>query len=218
MVFVQKHIIRVQFFLWHFIARRCEPVRTLPSIDRAEHSAQRLHPVIAGCCFQRPRRKAFFIGIMRREDVRIGFLVLLPEIATSRIRPEPPRIDAHHVDGRFPVDDPFRQLPARAACCRHAEAMAFIKPDIRQVPRRPDDRATIRRIGNRAVINLLDADLAEGRNPRNRCLDMGGQAVQIFLKQFVFRLLVRPVDITGGCALFVRPENEPARFFAEIPR
>ena len=68
--------------------------------------------------------------------------------------------------GRLALDDPFGELPAGAAGGGDAEGVALVQPEIRQVPGRADDRAAVRRVGDGAVVDLLDADLAEGRHAR----------------------------------------------------
>ena len=60
-----------------------------------------------------------------------------------------------------------------------------------QVPGRADDRRAVGRIGDGAVVDLLDADLAEGRHARDRRLDMRHQPVEILLEELVFGLCVR---------------------------
>ena len=74
---------------------------------------------------------------MRREDVGIGLLVLRLEVALGRIGAEAARIDAHHVDGRLAIDDPFGELPAGAAGRRDAEGMALVQPEILQAQAGP---------------------------------------------------------------------------------
>ena len=69
-----------------------------------------------------------------------------------------------------------------------AEGMALVQPEIRQAPGRPDDRRAVRRIGDGAVVDLLDADLAEGRHARDRRLDMRHQPVEVLLEELVFGL------------------------------
>ena len=154
---------------------------------------------------------------MHGEDIGVGLLVLHFEIAARRVRPEAPRIDAHHVDGGLAFDDPFGQLPAGAAGRGDAEGMAFIEPDILEIPGRADDRRAVGRIGDGAIIDLLDADFAEGRHAGDRRLDMRRQPVEIFLEEFVFGLGRRSVDIAAGRALLVRPEQQAAIFLAHVP-
>ena len=81
------------------------------------------------------------------------------------------------------------KLPAGTARRRHAEGMAFVEPEILEVPGRADDRRAIGRIGDGAVVDLLDADFAEGRNARDRGFDMRRQPVEILLEQFIFALV-----------------------------
>ena len=154
---------------------------------------------------------------MRREDVGVGLFVLCLEIAARRIGAEAARIDAEHVDRRLALDDPFGELPAGAAGRRHAEGMALVQPEILQVPGRADDRRAVRRIGDGAVIDLLDADLAEGRHAGDRRLDMRHQPLEVLLEQLVFAVVGRAVDIAGRRALLVGAEQQAAGLLAHVP-
>ena len=94
MVLVQQHVRLREVRVAQSISRRREEIRPLPTIDRAEHSAERLHPVVARRLPQRPRGDALFVGIVDGEDLGIGLLVLFDEIARLRVRAEAPWIDA----------------------------------------------------------------------------------------------------------------------------
>ena len=152
---------------------------------------------IAGRLPQRPRRGALLVGIVDGEDLGVGLLVLLDEIARLRVGAEAARIDAEHVDRRLALDDPFGELPAGAAGRGDAERMALVQPEVPQARRRPDDRRAVRRIGDGAVVDLLDADLAEGRHARDRGLDMRREAIEVFREELVFAVRRGPVDIAG---------------------
>ena len=53
----------------------------------------------------------------------------------------------------------------------------------------------VRRIGDGAVIDLLDADLPEDRHARDGALDMRREPVEILLKEFVFAVRARAVAV-----------------------
>ena len=95
--------------------------------------------------------------------------------------------------------------------------MALVEPEVLEARRGSDDRRAVGRIGDGAVIDLLDADLAEGGHARDRRLDMGREAVEIFLEELVFALRRGAVDIAGGRADLVGPEQQAARFLAHVP-
>src|SRR5262245_14208106 len=120
---------------------------------------------------------------MRSEDVAVGFLVLHLEIAAGGIRAEAARVDAHHVDRRLALDDPFGELPAGATRGSDAEGMTLVEPEIAPAPGRADDRRAVRRIGDGAVIDLLDPDFGKSGNPDHGGLDMRRQAIEVFLEQ-----------------------------------
>ena len=104
---------------------------------------------------------------MDSEYIGVGFLVFRLEVTLRRVRTEPPRVNTHHVNGRLSVDYPLRQLPAGAPSRCDSKAMPFIEPYVFEIPCRADNWTAVRRITDRSVINLLDADLAESRHSVN---------------------------------------------------
>ena len=216
-VFVEDRVGLVEIGLAQFIALGREPARTLPAINAAEHRAQRRHPVMTRHPAQRARRLALFIGVMDREDLGIGLLVLFDEIALARIRPKAARIDAHHVDRGLAIDDPFGQLPPGAPGRGNAEGMAFVEPQPLLVPRRADDGRTIRRISDGAVIDLLDADLAKGWHARHRRQDVRLETLKRVGEEFIFAIRRRALHIAGRRADFIRPEQQAAGLLTHIP-
>ena len=154
---------------------------------------------------------------MRCEDIGIGFLVLLLEIAARGIGAEAARIDAHHVDGGFAIDDPFGELPARTASCGDAEAVALIEPEILEAPGGSDDRRAIGRIGDGTVVDFLDSHFAEGRDTGDGRFDMGGKPVKVFLEELVFTLIRRAVNIANRRAFLIGAKQQPAIFLAHVP-
>jgi hypothetical protein len=95
--------------------------------------------------------------------------------------------------------------------------MALVEPEILEVPGRPDDRTAIRRIGDGAVVDFLDAHLSECRHALDGGLDIGREAVEILLEQLVFGLRRGTIDVATGRADLVRPEQQPAGFLAHVP-
>ena len=95
--------------------------------------------------------------------------------------------------------------------------MALVEPEIGAVRRRADNGRAVGRIGDGAVIDLLDADLAEGRHPRDGGLDMRHQPVEILLEELVFAVGVRPVEIAAGRADLVGTEQQAAILLAHVP-
>ena len=119
---------------------------------------------------------------MHGEDLGVGLLVLFDQIACIRVGSEAARVDAEHVDGRLAFDDPLGELPAGAAGRGDAERMAFVEPEVSYTWRRTDNRRTVWRVGDGAVVDLLDADLAKGGNARDRGFDVGAKAIKILGK------------------------------------
>jgi hypothetical protein len=72
--------------------------------------------------------------------------------------------------------------------------------------------------GDGAVVDLLDADLAEGWDAGDGGLDVGLEPLGVLLEVLVFRLIVGAVDVADRRAYLVGPENEAASLLAEVPR
>jgi hypothetical protein len=92
---------------------------------------------------------------MRDKDISISFFVFDLQIGFCCIVAITPGIDPQHINGWLAFDNPFSKLPSGTASRGNAETMAFIQPEIWQVPCRPNNRIAIRRIGNRTIINTL---------------------------------------------------------------
>jgi len=60
--------------------------------------------------------------------------------------------------------------------------MPFVQPKIPQAPGGADDGVAVRGVRNRAVVDLFDADLAEGRHALDARLNVRLQALQIRLE------------------------------------
>ena len=217
-VVVGQNVGRCEILRRQAVSGGREPARALVAVDRAEHRPQRLHALMAGRALERPGGGALLVRVVRGEDVGVGFLVLHLEVAARGVRPEAARIDAHHVDGGHALDDPFGELPASAARRRHAERVALVEPEVLHIPRRADDRRAVRRVGDGAVVHLLDAGLAERRHARDGGFDVRGEAVEIFLEQLVLAVLRRAVDVAARRALLVGAEKQAAVLLAHVPR
>ena len=167
-------------FLCHTV--RGKPIGTLPAKFLTKHSPQIFQPVIAWRGTQWPRRRPFFIRIMRGKHIGIGFFILHDQIGFRGVAAIAPWIDTKHINRWRTIDNPFSQLPARATGCGDTETMAFIQPEIRQIPGWPDNRTAIRCIGNRPVIDFLDTNLTKGWHTFHGRQNMRLQTFKIFLK------------------------------------
>ena len=214
---IGQHVWTVDLRLGQRIALGREPARALPAIDGAENRTQLLHAVIDRRALQGPGGRALLVRVMRREDVGIGFLVLGLEVAPRRVGAETTGIDTHHIDRGFTLDDPLGELPARATRCCDAEGMSFVQPEVPPVPGGADDRRTVGRIGDGAVIDLLDAHLAKGWHARDRGFNVRGEPVEVFLEELVFALVRRAVHVAAGCPMLVRPKQQATVFLTHVP-
>ena len=153
---------------------------------------------------------------MDGEDLGIGFLILLNQETATRIIAKAAGIDTHHIDCRLPIDNPMRQLPASTTGRCHAKAMPFIEPEILQPPSRPDNGRTIGRIGDCAVIHLLNAHFAKGGHTAHGRQNIRLKTFQRIGEKLIFAVCRWAIDITGGCPDFIRPKQQAACFFAHI--
>ncbi len=174
-------------------------------------------PVVAGRGAERPAGRALLVRVVDDEDVGVGLLVLGLEIGLGRVVAEAARLDAQHVDRGLAFDDPFGQLPAGAAGRGDAEAVALVQPEIAQPPGRADDRAAVRGVGDGAVVDPLDADLAECRHAVDRGLDVRLEALEVVREQLVLGVGARAVEVAAGRALLVGAEQQAARLLAHVP-
>ena len=154
---------------------------------------------------------------MNREHIGIGFFSFFFEITFRDIRTETTRINTHHINRRFTLDNPLCQLPTGTTGGSHTKGVAFVEPEILQTRCRANNRVAIRGIGNRAVIDFLDTHFTKGRNTCNRGFDIRHQAFEVFLKQLIFAFIRRTVLIANRCTDLVRPEQQAAIFLAHIP-
>ena len=195
----------------------CKPVGPLPAEFLAEYRTERKHPLVTRCRTVRAGSRAFLIRIVDGEHVGVGLLVLRPEVRAGRVVTKAAWLDTEHVDGRFAFDDPFGELPAGAAGGGDAEAVAFVQPEVALVPRRPDHRAAVRRIGDGAVVDILDAQFRECGHAADGRFDLRGKPLEVGVEQFVLAVAGRAVWITGRRALLVRSEQQAAGFLAHVP-
>src|SRR5690606_36973693 len=151
----------------------------LPAVDRAEHRAQRLHPVVARRALQRARGDALLVRIVDGEHVAIGLLVLLLQVAARGAWAEAARVHSHHVDGGFAFDDPLGDTPDAAAGGGDAEAVPLVVPAVVAIPGRADAGSAVRGVAEGAVVDVLHAHLADRRHPVNAGLDVGLEAVEV---------------------------------------
>ena len=216
MIVVQKHVGLVEISLAERIALGRKPVGAFPAEYTAKHRTKRLHPVIARGAPQCASCFTLFIGIVHGEDLGIGFLVLLNQEAATGIIAKAARIDAHHVDRWFTIDNPVRQLPTCATCGGHAKTVAFVEPEVFQAPCRPDNRRPVGRIGDCAVIDALNANLAKGWHALHGGKDIGLQPFKRVREQFIFTRCGRAINIAGRRTQFIWPQQQAARFLTHI--
>ena len=198
--------------------RRREPVGALPAIALPPDGAHLVQLRVDGARLGGTCVVALLVGIVDREDVAIGLLVLPDGVALARVRAEPARVDRQHVDAGLAFDDPFGELPARAARGRNAEAVAFVEPQVRHTPRRTDERAAVRRVGDRAVDDRLDAGVLEARHALHRRLDVRQQAVEVAREELLAELARNAIGEARRRALLVWAQDPAEALLAQVVR
>ena len=216
MIVVQKHVRLVEIGFAERIAIRREPIGAFPAEHTAKHRTKRLHPIIARGTPQCASRFTLFIGIMHGEDLGIGFFVLFNQESAPCIIAKAARIDAHHIDRRFTIDNPMCQLPTSATCGGNAKAVAFVEPEVFQAPCRPDNGRPVGRICDCTIIHALDADLAKGWHALHCSKNIGLEPFKRIREQFIFAGCRRAIHIAGRRTQFIWPQQQPARFLTHI--
>ncbi len=199
-------------------AFRREPVGALPAVALSPHGAHPVQLLVDGAGLRGARVVALLVRIVDGEHVAVGLLVLAHRVALAAVGAEAARIHAQHVDARVALGDPFRELPARAAGGRHAEAVALVQPDVVHVPCRADQRAAVRRIRDGPVDDGLDPAVLEARDALHRRLDVRQQPVEIAGEELLAELGGHAVGEARRRALFVRPEDPPHPLLAQVVR
>jgi hypothetical protein len=195
-----------------------KPVGALPAVALAEHRAHVLQPVVDGARLCRSRIGPFLIRVVDREDVPVSLLVLLHHVLPAGVGPEAARIHGQHVDARLALDDPFRELPARAARRRDAEAVTLVEPEVRLAPGRADERAAVRRVRDRAVDDVLDAAVGERRHAPLRALDVRNQPLEVAIEEALAEPGRHAVGEACGGAGLIGPQDPAHAFLAKVIR
>ena len=164
----------------------------------------------------RARRRSLLVRIVNDEDVFVRLFVLGPNVRQVRIRSEAAGIDIHHVDGGLAFDDPFRELPAGPARGRDPETVPLVQPDVPEVPCRPNQRTAVRRVGDRAVDDVLDAGTFEAWNALDRRLHVRHQAIEIPWKEVPLETFRNAVPEPCRRPLFVGSQDVALTLFPQV--
>ena len=108
------------------------------------------------------------------------------------------------------------QLPARAASGRDPKAVTFVQPEVFEAPCWSDDRRSVGRIRNRAVIDFLDAHFTKGRHAIHCRNDIGFKPFECIGKQFIFTVRCWTIDIASRRANLIWAKQKATRFFTHI--
>src|SRR2546427_2103042 len=188
-------------------ARRREPVGALPAVALSPDCTAGVEAVVHRARLRRSRVGALLVGKMDGEDVAVGLLVLLNEVALAGVGAEAARIHPQHVDAGLAFDDPPGQLPPGAAGGGGAEAVALVDPDVPQPPGRSAERAPVGRVRDRPVDDVLEAAVLERRHAARGGLDVRHEAIEIAGQEAAPEPIRNAVGKARGRPALVGPED-----------
>ena len=132
---------------------------------------------------------------------------------------ETARVEPGHVDLRIPVQHPLGKVLAAAGALGYAEGGSAAEPEVPQAGRRPQQRRSVRTMGDGAVDDALDAGRLNHWHPLHRPAQPRHQPLQILLEQFALRFPGRqPVrrPSLGLVGLFVDADQPGLLLLAQI--
>jgi hypothetical protein len=191
--------------------------RPLPAVHLPELRAARLHTVVAGGGPQGAGGRALLVGVVQDEDVRVGLLVLGRRVVAVHPAAEAPRVERPEVDLGLACGDELGEVVARAAGGGDAEAEPFGEVEVRHAGGGADQRIAVRRVADRAVEVLLQAEFGGGRDAVAHRQVFGLDALEVERQQVGAEGL-RHAELgpdRGG--RLIGAENPAAALLADIP-
>ena len=193
-----------------------EPQRRLQPPGIAHHSVLRDHRVVERRGLRGSRGWQFLVGEADREAARI----VLPHlgVGVAQRGPFAPAGDIHapHVEARIAVDHPVGQRQPDAAALAEAGHDAAGDPEIGEALHRANQRVAVRREGEGAVDDLLDAGLLDAGEMPEADLQRRRDAVEVWRQQLVAEI-PRRVDRRPRLAgLLISAEQDAVALLAGV--
>ena len=177
-----------------------EPLRTLPAVALGEHATLGLERLVKGRRLRRTTLGPLFAGWNEPVHVRVLAVRLDRRVGLVGEGAEPARVHAQHVDLGRPVHHPLGQVLATARALGDPDAGAGGQPEVAHAGRRTHQRVAVRRVRDRPVHDLLDADLVEDRHPLHDPLEVEGDGIPLCLEQLVRCVPGRAPHVGPGLA------------------
>ena len=130
--------------------------------------------------------------------------------------PEPRDVHRPDVDGRLPVDHPFRHGQADAAALTEPGHDAHGAPVVLHPRHRPDHRVTVRAECEGAVDRLADAGVGDGGDALEPQFQPVGDALKVGVQQLMPEIPWRAADFPRRPLRLIGAEQHPVPFLPEI--
>ena len=199
-------------------ARRCVPVRALPSADITEIGARRDQPVVdrrglhAARGHRRHGRVVALVDHAERLDGALAAILRIGLVLVQAVD-----VDAGHIGVGRAVDDPVRKQAADAAAGEDADR---IQPSgdevILELGRFADDRAQVGREALRTAEEFLDPGFERDRNAAHRLFQIGRHAIPIGWNLAEGEILRNSVDMPWRADRLEQADQQAADFLAEV--
>ncbi len=193
-----------------------EPQRRLQTIGGAEDGAGFLELVIDRRGQQRASARQLLIRIADGEAAGIVFAHLGIGVAERREVAVARNIHGEDVETGIAMDHPVGERQPDAAALAEAGHDRAGRPEIRHAAHRADERVPIRREGEGAVDDLLDACLVESREVTETDFQLRRDALNVFCEQFVAEIPGRVERRPGAAGLFIGAHQHAVALLAEI--
>ncbi len=193
-----------------------EPQRRLQPPGIAHHGVLRDHGVVERRRLRRPRGRQFLVGEADREAPRIVLAHL--GVGVAQRRPFAPAGDVHapDVEAGIAVDHPVGQRQPDAAALAEAGHDAAGDPEIGQALHRADQRVAVRREGEGAVDDLLDAGLLDAGKMLEADLQRRRDAVEVGRQQLVAEIPGRVDRRPRLAGLLIGAEQDAVALLARV--
>ena len=147
----------------------------------------------------------------------LGHPVVQPLVVAVE-RGEAADVDRGQVGARVALDDPLGQGPARAARRGDADRVeAGRDEEVVYLRRFAQEELVVRGEALRAVVELLDAGLGQGRDPADGAVHQDGEVVPVLLQELELERVGQRVGCDPGLGLGLEPaDQQAAHLFLDV--